>query len=41
MSFEQFRAGMTAIWGRDAALSWAIHAAVREANSRWAPQGNE
>jgi len=41
LSFEQFRAGMTAIWGHDAALFWAIHEAVREANPRWSPQGNE
>jgi hypothetical protein len=45
MGFEDFVAGITAIWQYDPSLFWATHEVVREANPHWNPaeaeEGNE
>jgi len=41
-SYEEFVAGMTAIWQYSADLFWKMHEVVREANPHWNPaEGNE
>jgi hypothetical protein len=37
MGYEEFVAGMTAIWQYSADLFWKIHEVVREANPHWNP----
>jgi hypothetical protein len=43
--YEEFVAGMKAIWQYDPALFWATHEVVREASPHWNPaedeEGNE
>jgi len=43
VSYEEFVAGMTAVWQYSADLFWKIHEVVREANPHWNPptEGNE
>ena len=40
MAYEQFLAGLTAIWNYDPAIFWNIHRVVREANPQWQPPGD-
>jgi hypothetical protein len=42
-SYEEFVAGMTAVWQYDPDLFWKMHEVVREANPHWNPatEGNE
>ena len=37
MSYDEFVAGMTAIWQYSADLFWKMHEVVREANPHWNP----
>ncbi len=42
MGYEEFVAGMTAVWQYSADLFWKMHEVVREANPHWNPaEGNE
>ena len=43
MSYEEFVAGMTAVWRYRADLFWKMHEVVREVNPYWNPptEGNE
>jgi hypothetical protein len=38
MTYEEFSAGLTAIWNYDPAVFWAIHEAVRGVNKHWQPE---
>jgi hypothetical protein len=41
MPYEEFSAGLTAIWNADPDVFWEIHEAVRGVNTHWQPEDEE
>ncbi len=40
MSYDEFQAGLSAIWSYDPSVVWDMHDKVRQVNPRWNPEGN-